>query len=115
MDEIKAFPFPDSLAEGRFDDAAKYIKLYKNDFFIIGDLELTMFEMSCHMVGLEKFIVDLAMGEPYVGALLDRVEYAETAAKYEVLNLQVGEIGEGHSPEEIRSICTTFNVQQDMF
>jgi rhamnulose-1-phosphate aldolase len=45
----------------------------------------------------------------------DRVEYAETAAKYEVLNLQVGEIGQGLSPEEIRMICSTFNVQQDIF
>ena len=45
----------------------------------------------------------------------DRVEYAETAAKYEVLNLRVGEIGEGLSAEEIRAICTAFNVNQEIF
>jgi rhamnulose-1-phosphate aldolase len=45
----------------------------------------------------------------------DRVEYAETAAKYEYLNLSVGEAGEGLSAEEIRSICQTFNIEQNIF
>ena len=70
---VKDFPFPDPLASGRFDDAKKYIEKYKDDYFIIGDLELTMFEMSWHMVGLEKFLVDMSLGEDYVGALFDRV------------------------------------------
>jgi len=43
------------------------------------------------------------------------VEYAETAAKYEYLNLGVGEIGEGLSAEEIRAICSAFNIQQNIF
>jgi uroporphyrinogen decarboxylase len=72
VDEVKRFPFPDPLAEGRFDDAKRYIETYGNDYFVIGDLELTMFEMAWHMVGMEKYMIDLAMGEPYVGALLDR-------------------------------------------
>ena len=45
----------------------------------------------------------------------DRVEYAETAAKYEYLNLQIGEIGSGLSVDEIRQICATFNIKQDIF
>jgi rhamnulose-1-phosphate aldolase len=45
----------------------------------------------------------------------DRIEYAETAAKYEYLNLSVGEIGEGLSPEEIRGICTALDVRQTIF
>jgi rhamnulose-1-phosphate aldolase len=45
----------------------------------------------------------------------DRVEYAETAAKYEILNLSTGEIGEGLSVEEIRAICATFDVNQTIF
>jgi rhamnulose-1-phosphate aldolase len=46
---------------------------------------------------------------------VDIIEYAETAARYEYLNLSAGEIGEGLSMEEIRDICRTFNVQQDIF
>ena len=46
---------------------------------------------------------------------LDLIEYAEAAAKYEYLNLQIGEIAEGLSPEEIREICKTYNIHQDIF
>ena len=45
----------------------------------------------------------------------DRVEYAETAAKYEYLNLTAGEIGEGLSADNLRAICQTFNIQQSLF
>ena len=45
----------------------------------------------------------------------DRVEYAETAAKYEYLNLCAGEIGEGLSADEIRAICKTFDIKQKIF
>ena len=45
----------------------------------------------------------------------DRIEYAETAARYEYLNLTTGEQGIGLSPDEIRAICTAFNVQQTIF
>jgi rhamnulose-1-phosphate aldolase len=45
----------------------------------------------------------------------DRVEYAETAARYEYLNLTTGEQGLGLLPEEIRAICAAFNVEQTIF
>lgn len=45
----------------------------------------------------------------------DRVEYAETAAKYEYFNLCAGEPGEGLTVEEIRAICKTFNLEQDIY
>jgi uroporphyrinogen decarboxylase len=73
VDEVRHLSFPDPLAAGRFDGAEADIARFKEDYFIIGDLELTMFEMAWHMVGLEKFMIDMSMGEPYVGALLDRV------------------------------------------
>jgi rhamnulose-1-phosphate aldolase len=45
----------------------------------------------------------------------DRIEYAETAARYEYLNLAAGEAGEGLSVEEIRAICKSFAIQQTYF
>lgn len=57
----------------------------------------------------------MARSDVSVKRAADRVEYAETAAKYEYLNLRVGEIGEGLSADEIRSICQTFNVTQNIF
>lgn len=57
----------------------------------------------------------MARSDVSVKRAADRVEYAETAAKYEYLNLCAGEIGEGLSAAEIRQICQTFNVQQSIF
>ena len=57
----------------------------------------------------------MARSDVSVKRAADRVEYAETAAKYENLNLSDGEIGEGLSPDEIRSICRMFNGQQNIF
>jgi uroporphyrinogen decarboxylase len=93
--DVERFPFPDPLAAGRFDDAAKYIAQYKNDYFIIGDLELTMFEMSWHMVGMEKFLMDLAMGEAYVGVLLDRVKEFSIGVGKKLVELGVDGIWTG--------------------
>lgn len=46
---------------------------------------------------------------------VDLLEYAETAAKYEYLDLTAHEIGEGLTAEEIRAICREFHVKQDIF
>jgi uroporphyrinogen decarboxylase len=70
--EVERFPFPDPYAPGRMDDARLYVEKYRAEYFIIGDVELTMFEMAWHMVGMEKFMADLATREPYIEALIDR-------------------------------------------
>lgn len=57
----------------------------------------------------------MARSDVSVKRAADRVEYAETAAKYEYLNLAVGEMGEGMSLDEIRAICATFHLQQNIF
>ena len=80
--EIEEFPFPDPLAEGRFDDAAYYIEKYRDDYFIVGDMELTMFDMMQQLVGLEKLLVDMAKNAPYVEPLMDKCkEFALAVGK----------------------------------
>jgi rhamnulose-1-phosphate aldolase len=46
---------------------------------------------------------------------LDLIEYAETAAHYEYLNLTAGDRSEGLSPEHIREISKSWNIQQNIF
>jgi rhamnulose-1-phosphate aldolase len=57
----------------------------------------------------------MARSDISVKRAADRVEYAETAARYEYLNLGIGELGDGLSVEEIRAICAAFNVKQEIF
>ena len=46
---------------------------------------------------------------------VDLIEYAETAARYEYLNLTLGEPSAGLSADEIRAICKTFGIQQQIY
>jgi len=57
----------------------------------------------------------MARSDVSVKRASDRIEYAETGARYEVMNLQTNELGEGLAPDEIRAICQAFNVQQSIF
>lgn len=45
----------------------------------------------------------------------DRIDYAETAARYEYLNLTLGEAASGLSVEEILEICAYYNISQSVF
>ena len=57
----------------------------------------------------------MARSDVSVKRAVDRIEYAEAAAKYECLNLCAGEVGEGLTVDEIRAICKTFHLQQPFF
>ena len=57
----------------------------------------------------------VARSDQSVKRAADRIEYAETAAHYEYLNLVNGEKAEGLSVDEIRAVCRSFNIQQDIF
>jgi uroporphyrinogen decarboxylase len=70
--DVAALPFPDPLAEGRYDDAAMYIEKYRGEYFLIGDMELTMFDMMQQLVGMEKLLVDMAQGAEYIEPLIDK-------------------------------------------
>lgn len=57
----------------------------------------------------------VARSDQSVKRASDRIEYAETGARYEYMNLRNHEMAEGLTDEEIRTICTTFNVNQCIF
>ena len=78
-------------------------------------MEATVEALRTHRIVIWAKHGVMARSDVTVKRAADRVEYAETAAKYEYLNLSVGEIGEGLSADEICSICRTFNVQQEIF
>lgn len=47
-------------------------------------------------------------------AAVDKVEYAETGAMYEVRNLMTGELGQGVTTEELRAVVEAFGVETDL-
>ncbi len=72
-------------------------------------------ELRRHRVVLWGKHGAMARSDLSVKRAADRIEYAETAARYEYMNLANGEMAEGLSTEEIRQICAAFNIQQSIF
>ncbi len=72
--DISAYQFPDAYASGRFIAAERDIKEFRKDYFIIGDVELSLFELAWHLTGMEKYMMALAMEESWIEALNDKVE-----------------------------------------
>ena len=72
--DIEAYPFPDPRAPGRFDDARRDVDRFGKEFFVIGDVELSLFELAWHLAGMEKYLIGMAMEEDWASALDQRVE-----------------------------------------
>ena len=85
--DIKNYPFPDPLADGRFDHARETVKKYAGDYMIIGDLETSIFETAWYLVGLEKFLMDLMQGADYMHTLLDEIMLINTKIGEELIKI----------------------------
>jgi L-rhamnulose 1-phosphate aldolase (EC 4.1.2.19) len=57
----------------------------------------------------------MVRSEVSVKRAADLIEYLETSARYEVLNLSAGEPADGLQPDEIRAIARAIGVNQTLF
>jgi uroporphyrinogen decarboxylase len=74
IEDVEKYDFPDAYAPGRFDKARRDIAQYKKDYFVIGDCELSIFELAWHLTGMQEYMMAMAMEEPWIGVLNDKVE-----------------------------------------
>ena len=93
--DVEAFEFPDPLAEGRYDDAELYIQKYQGEYFIIGDMELTMFDMMHLAVGMEKLLMDMALEKPYIEPLIQKMKDFSLAIGGKLVSMGVDGIWAG--------------------
>jgi uroporphyrinogen decarboxylase len=94
-EDVESFEFPDPLAEGRFDDAEMYIEKYKGEYFVIGDMELTMFDMMHLSVGMEKLLMDMALEKPYIEPLIQKLKEFSLAIGKKLVSMGVDGIWAG--------------------
>jgi len=94
-EDVEAFEFPDPLAEGRFDDAEMYIQKYQDDYFIVGDMELTMFDMMHLSVGMEKLLMDMALEKHYIEPLIHKMKDFSLAIGKKLVSMGVHGIWAG--------------------
>ena len=87
-------------------------------FILVGSAHLTietMIALRDHQLVVWSQHGVIARSDDSIFHAIDLIEYAETAAHYEYLNLIGGDLTEGLSPEHIRAISESWNVQQNIF
>jgi rhamnulose-1-phosphate aldolase len=75
----------------------------------------TMLSMRAHQVVVWSQHGIIVRADESILHALDLVEYLETAAHYEFMNLSMGETGSGIPPEELRAIAEIWNVRQKVY
>ena len=83
--DIDNFSFPDPYASGRFRDAEALIAKYKNDYLIIGDIEVTVFSLAHQLVGMEKMLIDMMLETEYVIPLFEACADYQTKIGLELI------------------------------
>lgn len=93
--DIEAYSFPDPDAAGRYKDAEALVNKYKDNYFVIGDIEVTIFSLAQQLVGMEKLMMDMAMRAEYLEPLFKACTDFQTAIGMRLLELGVDAIWAG--------------------
>jgi rhamnulose-1-phosphate aldolase len=80
-----------------------------------GLMAATAKELHTHRIVLWAKHGVMARSAVSLGKACDLVEYAETAARYEHLDLCSGVAGEGLSMEEILAVCAAFGIERGAY
>jgi rhamnulose-1-phosphate aldolase len=77
-------------------------------------MEANVASLRTHRVVLWGKHGVMARSDISITRAADRIEYAETAARYEYMDLLAGQRAEGLSRDEMREVVTAFNVTTDV-
>jgi len=110
ISDIENYSFPDPYAKGRFEKAHRDIERYGKDFFVIGDVEISLFELAWHLTGMEKYMVGMLCNEPWLDLLNDRVEEWSTGLALQLVKAGVDAIWFG---EDLGSQTSTLISPED--
>jgi uroporphyrinogen decarboxylase len=110
VSEIENYAFPDAYAIGRFEKARRDIDKFGKNYFIIGDVEISLLELAWHLTGLEKYLMAMLCDEPWINLLNDRVEEWSTGLALQLVKAGVDAIWFG---EDLGSQTSTLISPDD--
>ncbi len=113
--DIENYHIPDAYAPGRFDKAKRDIDMYGDSFFIIGDVEITLFEMAWHLTGLEKYLIGMMCEEPWIERLNDKVEEWSTGLALQLVKAGVDALWFGEDLGSQTSTLISPDVWREKF
>lgn len=109
-EDIMNYKFPDPYAKGRFDKAIRDIEKFGKEYFVIGDVEISLFEMAWHLTGMEKYMVGMLCNDQWIESLNDRVEEWSTGIALQLVKAGVDAIWLG---EDLGSQTSTLISPED--
>lgn len=110
VSDIENYAFPDAYAPGRFEKAKRDIELYGKQYFVTGDVEITLFELAWHLTGMEKYMIAMLCDEPWIETLNDMVEEWSTGLAIQLVKAGVDAIWLG---EDLGSQTSTLISPED--
>lgn len=110
VNDIEKYSFPNPYASGRFEKAKRDIDRFGKEYFIIGDVEISLFELAWHLTGLEKYMIGMLCDEPWLNLLNDRVEEWSTGLALQLVKAGVDAIWLG---EDLGSQTSTLISPDD--
>lgn len=114
-EEIASYAFPDPYAPGRFTAADHDISRFGQTHFVIGDVELSLFELAWHLTGMEIYLMALATEEPWVEALNERVEVWTTGLALSLVSRGVDAIWLGEDLGTQKSMIISPDMWRERF
>ncbi|MDR1043118.1 MAG: hypothetical protein LBL54_04355 [Clostridiales Family XIII bacterium] len=112
--DIDAYEWPDPHDPSRYKDAERLIAKYKDDYFIIGDIEVTILSLGQQLVGMEKLLMDMALGEEYVPYLFQKCEEFQTQVGLELVKRGVDAIWVGDDFGSQQSLLFSVGMFRDL-
>lgn len=91
-EQVDAYQMPDPYAPGRFAMAKRDIERFGDQKFVIGDVEITIFEFAWHLTGMETYLVGMMSEEPWIEKLNDKVEAWSMGLAEQMVDLGVDAI-----------------------
>jgi uroporphyrinogen decarboxylase len=110
VNDISSYDFPDPFANGRFEKAHRDIDKFGKEYFVIGDVEISLFELAWHLTGLEKYMIGMLCDEAWVDPLNDRIEEWSTGLAIQLVRAGVDAIWFG---EDLGSQTSTLISPDD--
>jgi uroporphyrinogen decarboxylase len=110
IEDIEKYKFPNAYAPGRFEKAKRDIDRFSSEYFVIGDVEISLFEMAWHLTGLEKYMMAMLCREPWLDLLNDKVEEWSTGLALQLVKAGVDAIWLG---EDLGSQTSTLISPED--
>ncbi len=113
--KLDSYRIPDPLEETQYAHAKKIVERYGKEKWIAGSCQMSIFESSWALRGLETLMMDMVLNEDYVDALMDKVMQFPLAAGKKMIDIGVDMIWLGDDVSTQRGMMMSLDMWRRFF